>query len=195
MGRNIIPFLLEKGRCNLIGVEIGVEMGYFSEYLLNTGLFNKLYSIDPWCDKIPGVYQNGDQYYSSNSEYTYNFAKNLLCKYNESEILRMSSDDASYKFDDNSIDFIFIDGDHTEQGVYGDLKNWYPKVKSGGILSGHDYVDREMDCGNGIISCFKVKTSVDKFLQEKNLNINVVKDSDAGFEVIYDWYSWYIFKP
>ena len=43
-------------------------------------------------------------------------------------------------FEDESISAIFIDGDHTHQGVLRDLKNWWPKMKNGGIFSGHDYI-------------------------------------------------------
>jgi len=36
------------------------------------------------------------------------------------------------------IDWLFIDGDHSEEAVYVDLKSWYPLVRSGGLVSGHD---------------------------------------------------------
>jgi len=42
-------------------------------------------------------------------------------------------------FEDESIDFLFIDGDHHYESVIQDLKNWFPKIKQGGIISGHDY--------------------------------------------------------
>ena len=44
------------------------------------------------------------------------------------------------QFKDESIDFLFIDGDHNYDAVMKDLKFWYPKVKNGGIISGHDYM-------------------------------------------------------
>jgi len=43
-------------------------------------------------------------------------------------------------FHDESVAAIFIDGDHSHEGVRKDLHNWYPKIKSGGIISGHDYI-------------------------------------------------------
>lgn len=45
------------------------------------------------------------------------------------------------RFDDNSIDTVFIDLDHTYESVYRDIQLWLPKVKSGGILAGDDYRD------------------------------------------------------
>lgn len=42
-------------------------------------------------------------------------------------------------YEDNSIDFLFIDGDHSAEGFKKDLELWYPKVKDGGVFAGHDY--------------------------------------------------------
>ena len=44
------------------------------------------------------------------------------------------------QFKDESIDYLFIDGDHNHEGFSQDIKLWYPKVKFGGIFSGHDYI-------------------------------------------------------
>jgi len=38
-----------------------------------------------------------------------------------------------------NIDMVFIDADHSYEGVHNDILKWLPKVKSGGIISGHDY--------------------------------------------------------
>jgi|TARA_R110000824_G_scaffold2570_4_gene11849 predicted O-methyltransferase YrrM len=46
---------------------------------------------------------------------------------------------ASRLFDDESIDFVYVDADHSYKGCMADLEAWYPKLKKGGILSGHDY--------------------------------------------------------
>lgn len=49
------------------------------------------------------------------------------------------SDETYINFEDNSIDFVFIDADHHYQSVKKDIELWYPKVRTGGIISGHDY--------------------------------------------------------
>lgn len=46
---------------------------------------------------------------------------------------------ASSKFENGSIDIIFVDGDHSYEGVKADLAAWTPKMKSGGIMCGHDF--------------------------------------------------------
>lgn len=53
--------------------------------------------------------------------------------------IRKPSLEAVSDFEDGSIDFIFIDAEHTYKAVSNDLSAWYSKVKNGGILCGHDF--------------------------------------------------------
>jgi predicted O-methyltransferase YrrM len=55
------------------------------------------------------------------------------------DVLRMSSLEASAHFEDGSVDWIFIDAEHTFGQVSADLRAWVPKLKPGGLISGHDY--------------------------------------------------------
>lgn len=53
--------------------------------------------------------------------------------------IKLSSREAYKLFLDESIDFVFVDADHSYEGVTEDIKFWYPKVKRGGTMAGHDY--------------------------------------------------------
>jgi predicted O-methyltransferase YrrM len=55
--------------------------------------------------------------------------------------IRGLSSEAVSQFEDESLDVVFIDLTHTYESVKEDIGLWLPKVKSGGILSGHDYED------------------------------------------------------
>ena len=55
------------------------------------------------------------------------------------EFIQARSDEAAERFDDASVDLVFIDGDHSENGVACDLAAWAAKVKPGGVIAGHDY--------------------------------------------------------
>ena len=61
--------------------------------------------------------------------------------------------DFASKFEDQSIDFLFLDGDHRYAGIKKDLHMWFPKIKKGGVIAGHDY--NEPSCG--------VKQAVDEY--------------------------------
>jgi hypothetical protein len=74
--------------------------------------------------------------------------------------LKMTSLEAVNKFKDNSLDFVFIDASHEYEDVRDDIIAWYPKVKPGGIIAGHDYYHEEYDWFPG------VKRAVNELLTE-----------------------------
>jgi predicted O-methyltransferase YrrM len=67
------------------------------------------------------------------------FMSNMKPVENKFTPMRMSSLEASKLFDDDSLDFVFIDAAHDYDNVVADLKAWYPKIKKGGVLAGHDF--------------------------------------------------------
>ena len=72
---------------------------------------------------------------------------------NRSTIYKMTTNNASLLVKDNSLDFVFIDADHSEKGVKEDIINWAPKVKSSGYILGHDVAWKSVY--NTIINKFK----------------------------------------
>ena len=54
------------------------------------------------------------------------------------DFMRMNSQEAAAVLEDDSYDFVFIDGGHSMKQVLADLDSWYPKVRQGGIIAGHD---------------------------------------------------------
>lgn len=118
-----------------IGAEIGVERGKFSEELCigNQNLIT-LYCIDPW---IPykGNRRGGgeDKQRSSFEEAVERLSKHPV------KMIRKKSMDAVKDFEDNSLDFVYIDGNHDFDYVMQDIIEWSKKVRPGGIVAGHDY--------------------------------------------------------
>lgn len=124
---------LFKQRGFKVGVEIGVFEGAFTEVLAKGGF--KVYGIDPWL-----VYEDyGNPDYQSVAEKRYNKSVRRLSPYPNVTILREMSMDAVKKFDDESIDFVYIDGNHQFRYIADDLYEWWKKVKKGGVICGHDY--------------------------------------------------------
>lgn len=54
-------------------------------------------------------------------------------------VIKQDSYTAAAQFQNNSVDFVFVDADHTYDFVKRDIETWWPKVKSGGIMAGHDF--------------------------------------------------------
>lgn len=117
------------------GAEVGVETGAYSETLLKNNPGLKLYSIDPWKAYIG--YQDHTNQDELNS--LYKEAKARLALY-KSKIIRKFSKNAVKDFADNSLDFVYIDANHSFLNIAHDIIEWSKKVKVGGIVSGHDYV-------------------------------------------------------
>jgi hypothetical protein len=132
-------FLLRQFPKNAISCEIGVYEGLFSERILSFARPKKLYLVDPW----QGISDRTEEKYNQSSQdRRFNNVKELLKKAidkGQIEIIRKTSDDAVSHFTDQSLDYIYIDGDHSYHQVKKDLENFYPKVKAGGLLTGDDY--------------------------------------------------------
>lgn len=78
--------------------------------------------------------------------------------------------------EDNFFDLVYIDADHTYNGCYKDIIDWYPKVKQGGILLGDDYVKHKTRTGveYGVIE------AVNKFARDNKLSFFVFPRSKWG---------------
>jgi len=118
------------------GIEIGVLEGYYSEILCQRLPDTQIYSVDPWkFYKIHNNFRRAKVY-----EPMYQSVVKRLMPYKNSHIIRKESVEAAKDFPDNSLDFVFIDGDHRFQYLTNDIAEWSKKIKIGGIISGHDFV-------------------------------------------------------
>lgn len=120
--------ILQIVRPNGVGVELGVSRGFFSALLLEAPVLGYLYGVDSYGDATHGVDKYAD-------------AVARLAPYrNRNAILRMRFDEAAQMFPDGYFDFVYIDG-CASNGQEGGrtLRDWWPKVRPGGVFSGHDY--------------------------------------------------------
>ena len=56
-------------------------------------------------------------------------------------VVRLVGKSQGMDWDNGEIDFLFIDGDHRYEGVKGDIETWVPRVRDGGIVAFHDYIE------------------------------------------------------
>jgi len=69
----------------------------------------------------------------------FTYADGLKWWFPQLAVYREDSLSAAARWDDGHFDFVFIDADHSYESVKRDITGWYPKVRSGGLLCGHDY--------------------------------------------------------
>lgn len=123
------------------GVEVGVANGWYSRLILDTNPETKLYGVDPY---IP---HRGYMDYTRPDTYTRMYGRMMERLGNKSNFthIRAFSMDAVNQFTDGSLDFVYIDADHSYQAVTDDITAWIKKVKPGGILAGDDYIRSHRD--------------------------------------------------
>ena len=131
----------------ILGAEIGVRYGKNAAALL-AGVPNlHMFLVDRW-EKPP----IGDSYYRSGDgiadrpqghhDKTYRSTINLTMPYSERvTILKLESSEAAriLRAQGIKLDFVFLDADHSYEGVKRDIELWLPFVERGGFISGHDY--------------------------------------------------------
>lgn len=149
------------------GVEVGVLYGNYSAYLLRSWKGRRLYSVDPWKHFAESDYVDMNHHSDEVFEGIYQRAVEQLAPFGDrSRIVREPSPEAAALFRDEQFDFVFIDAQHQYSGAKKDLEAWWPKVRRGGILAGHDYLDGKMDEGD-----FGVKSAVDEFARNRGLRV------------------------
>lgn len=165
-----------------IGAEVGVCKGKFSKKICeNMTSLEKMYGIDNWSNT------SGSHRERNHRDSAYKQTLENLKPFIESGlyiIIRKTSMEALADIADESLDFVYIDADHTYEGVNEDIRGWAPKVKKGGIVSGHDYY--EFKSGNGGII-----PAVDEYVFENEYNLQLTdwdKDNTEGDERQPSWY-------
>lgn len=117
-------------------IEIGSYMGESTMMFASTGLFSTIYSIDPL---------DGYEEFNEMHNYPWEFVRDEFTKNTKYFDSIVHLQDFSYnvvdKFENDSIDFIYIDGSHSEENVRRDLELYLPKLKKNGIIAGHDYLE------------------------------------------------------
>lgn len=120
-------------------VEVGSWRGRSSVYMgveiVNSGKQIDLVCVDTWEGSVE--HQGWD--ILEDDGLWKDFQKNIEPLKGVITPFRMTSLDGAMEFKDESLEFVFIDASHDYQSVKEDIEAWYPKVKLGGILSGHDY--------------------------------------------------------
>lgn len=134
--RETFAHLLAEMGCN-VGAEIGVECGIYSEILCKANPNIDHYAIDAWT-----AYKGYRDHVSQDKLDGFKQITIDRLKPYRATIIKGFSMDVVKQFKDNSLDFVYIDGNHEYQQTVNDICEWTKKVKVGGIVAGHDYILR-----------------------------------------------------
>jgi glycosyltransferase involved in cell wall biosynthesis/tetratricopeptide (TPR) repeat protein len=159
-----LPDLIQKFNLK-VGAEIGVAFGGHSEAILSNTNLELLYGIDS--------YQHSDSYDDPMNLPQADFdilcetTKNRLAVFGDRfRLIRSYSQQAIGQID-GLLDFVYIDAEHSYQGVWQDLCTWYSKIRVGGLISGHDY---------GHIAFPGVKQAIDEFFRRLDWQVHLEGD-------------------
>lgn len=161
-------------------IEVGVAFGYHARHLLSHLPSIHYVGVDPY----PGAYDPHDKFpaevsrifelpasqamdtlfHTVTSDLTKEFGERFV-------LLRSDSRMASREFVDESVDVVFIDGDHRYDAVLSDLTLWWPKLRCGGLMIGDDY------------SWPQVQAAVTHFADQMHLNAMSVEQTDSRHKI------------
>jgi hypothetical protein len=142
---------------NSLFIEVGTWKGrsaaFMAVEILKSGKKIKFDCIDPFIavEGVPG-------FDITHEELKRTFIENMKPVEGHYTLYPEASPAPATYYKDKSVDFIFIDGSHTHEDVCADIMGWMPKMKIGGVISGHDY--DELSCG--------VRSAVNQIFGDKN---------------------------
>tara|TARA_R110000822_G_scaffold225456_1_gene358225 strand:+ start:935 stop:1504 length:570 start_codon:yes stop_codon:yes gene_type:complete len=144
-------------------VEVGSWKGRSAAYMgveiLNSNKCIQFDCVDTWLGSEEHEGTETGNNIQRDRDWLFNeFRKNTLPISTHINPIRKPSLEASQLYKDRSLDFVFLDAAHDYENVKNDILSWYPKVKVGGWLAGHDY----------FLEHFGVKEAVNEVFKEFN---------------------------
>lgn len=160
--------LLQKFDRGGVWAEVGVASGSFSKQILDNVHPTLLVLVDAW-----GLVNSEPQ-----ADDGYKALIGVAREDHRINVIRQLSDVAAGDFADATFDVVYIDADHTR--AYQDATAWWLKVKSGGYLTGHDYIDPKRWESESFIT---VKRDIDRFAAECGLQLTVTNEQYGSWVI------------
>lgn len=131
----VVSNLTDNSHIVEVGSWKGKSAAFMAVEIINSGKKIKFDCVDNW---LGSPEHQGNQEVIDNTLYNI-FISNIEPVRDYINIVRSDSVAASKLYEDKSLDFVFIDADHTYESVKADIESWLPKIKNGGTIAGHDY--------------------------------------------------------
>lgn len=123
---------------NIIMVEIGCYQGESTVIFASFSNIEKIYAVDPWLNGYDSSDEASYQFPMTDVEKAFDNRTNSNKKIKK---MKLKSEEAVELFNDRSLDFVYIDGNHTYESTKQDILSWVRKVKSNLFIGGHDYLN------------------------------------------------------
>lgn len=168
-----LPQLMQEFNLPMVAVEVGCAEGLFSADLINGGI-ELLYLVDNW-GNIHGQVGDGGfptDWHNDNYKQMSDRLSPLGSRY---KVLKGLSVDMAKEVSDNILGLVYIDCDHSYEGVMSDINTWFHKLVTGGIMAFHDYENDSPTYG--------VKRAVTEFCNTNGYTIVLLPEMnivDAG---------------
>jgi len=148
-----------------IGLGVGKTMSFLMQNISDPDF--RFYGIDPYV-AYSKLHKKGLKFKQERFDSNKRVVENIFWSDGRGRFINEYAHEAAKKFKE-SVDIIFIDGNHTEEFVLQDMKDWYPKLREGGIFAGHDYypAGHHYHC---------VAKAVDQFAKEQDKKVYVEPD-------------------
>jgi hypothetical protein len=171
------------------GVEVGTFKGEFSREIVSKWN-GTLYMVDVW-RPLGEEYIDASNHINFGSGLYHDAINNIKGFEDRAIMIRATSAIASDIFADESLDFVYIDANHAYEFVKEDVAKWWPKVKKGGWLCGHDFlkidwwqdqafdangVDKHIWTGTHYHGLFGVNPAVEEFCKETGNNAYITNE-------------------
>lgn len=161
---------------NLTGwaVEIGSDRGYFAKRFVEKWHGHSFYCVDPYEDNLAGY--NDDIRWPREPDMQLAIA--ALAPYHDKvRFIRLTSEKACTALSYMSPHFVYIDGNHDYEYVKQDIELWWPRLRDGGVLAGHDYSLHTPGVGK----------AVEEFFAPLGLKVMLTRENE--------YKSWHVRKP
>ena len=162
--RNEIPGFLSRWNLNDTIAEVGVQFGYNMESLLRCDPRLAI-AVDRW---------NNQKEQSVCDDIYLGVVRRFMNRQNV-RIIRATSTQAAKLMPKGSLDFVYIDAQHSYHPCLKDITIWWPKVRQGGIIAGHDYINVEV---NG--KTYGVIKAVKELMTTTNIDSEMLHHTEYG---------------
>jgi hypothetical protein len=171
--RDILLDLLPK---DMKIAELGIFKAEFSEVILKKLSPSELFLVDLFPEEMCSGDKDGNNIVFVNLDNLYPKIVSKFNRYKQVKVIKSYTSDFLNSLDDGYLDAVYIDADHSYEGVKCDLDLSLKKVKSGGIIMGHDYTHNMFP---GVVK------AVDEFCKNYDLEINILTKDGCPTYLIY----------